>query len=66
VLVPANVETERRLRDAVGGYLPVVLQYAFGANGPTGAVQYHDAPVPAGGLRVVCEEQNGRVIVRRP
>jgi hypothetical protein len=65
VLVPADETTERFLRDAIGGYLHLVLQQALGSTRITGGVQYAgEDPLPAG-LRLTCayRQDQGLVII---
>ena len=44
VLIPSDRATERSLQNAIGGYLYVVLQYAFDGPPRAGAVQYSSEP----------------------
>ena len=54
VLVPADNETERSLQSAIGGYLYVVLQYAFASPPRAGAIQYSGEPRQQADLRLTC------------
>ena len=54
VLIPAEVETERLLQSAIGGYLYVVLQYAFASPHRAGAIEYTGAPRQQADLRLTC------------
>lgn len=60
VIVPADPDTERLLRDSIGGYLPVVLAHALGHPRLTGEIQYDDVPV-SGKFRFICHYRNGEV-----
>ena len=54
VLVPADDETERSLQSAIGGYLYVVLQYAFASPPRAGAIEYTGEPRQQADLRLTC------------
>jgi hypothetical protein len=54
VLVPADHETERSLQSAIGGYLYVVLQYAFASPPRAGAIEYSGEPRQQADLRLIC------------
>jgi hypothetical protein len=64
VLVAGDPVTDRFLRDAIGGYLPVVLQRVFPGKGMTGAVDYDGTGADRTALRLVCEYSRGRVTLR--
>ena len=65
-LTPADAATERHLRDAIGDYLPVVLDRVHGLARWRGRVEYQGRP-PAEGptLRFVCRYRDGRVLLER-
>ena len=65
VLVPADNETERSLQSAIGGYLYVVLQYAFSSPPRAGAIQYSGEPRQQADLRLTCtyREADGAVSI---
>jgi hypothetical protein len=54
VLIPADSETERSLQSAIGGYLYVVLQYAFASPPRAGAIEYTGEPRQQADLRLLC------------
>ena len=54
VIVPADDETERSLQRAIGGYLHVVLQYAFASPPRAGAIEYSGEPRQQADLRLTC------------
>jgi hypothetical protein len=54
VLVPADAETERSLQNAIGGYLYVVLQYAFASPPRAAAIEYSGEPREQADLRLTC------------
>jgi hypothetical protein len=62
-LVPADAETQRHLRDAIGGYLYAVLRRAFPDGHVTGDVQYERAA--AGPSTVYCSYR-GDVVLFTP
>jgi hypothetical protein len=64
VLVARDPATDRFLRDAIGGYLPVVLQRAFPGRQMTGVVDYDGAGADSTALRLVCEYSRGTVTLR--
>jgi hypothetical protein len=64
VLVARDSATDRFLRDAIGGYLPVVLQRVFPGRHMTGAVDYDGTGADSTALRLVCEYSRGRVTLR--
>ena len=64
VLVPGDANTDRLLRNAVGGYLDVVLRVATGRRDIGGAVAYAGEPVTATGLRLTCLYRDGEVSLR--
>jgi hypothetical protein len=53
-LVPADAETERHLRDSIGGYLYAVLWRAFPDGHLSGEVQYSGLPARPEATRIVC------------
>src|SRR5688572_23684555 len=65
VLIPSDRETERSLQSAIGGYLYVVLQYAFDGAPRAGAVQYSGDPPRQADVRLTCtsRETDGTVII---
>jgi hypothetical protein len=65
VLIPSDRETERSLQSAIGGYLYVVLQYAFDGQPRAGAVQYSGEPPRQADVRLTCtyRETDGTVII---
>jgi hypothetical protein len=65
-LVPADVRTERLLRDSIGGYLYVVLPLALGHGRIDGSVQYTGEPPPPGEWRLTCRDRDGEVVVSTP
>jgi hypothetical protein len=63
-LLPADATTERLLRDAIGGYLYVVLQRARPGTQLNAVVQYRGEPPQQADLRLVCAyRQDGSVVI---
>lgn len=67
VLIPSDRATERSLQNAIGGYLYVVLQYAFDGPPRAGAVQYSSEPPHQADMRLTCtyRETDGTVVISR-
>ena len=65
LVMPADGTTERFLQDAIGGYLPLVLQHALGSTRLTGAVQYAGEASRQADLRLLCEYRDGDVRLTR-
>jgi len=65
VLIPSDRATERALQNAIGGYLYVVLQYAFDGPPRAGAVQYSSEPPRQADVRLTCtyRETDGTVVM---
>ena len=65
VLIPSDRATERSLQTAIGGYLHVVLQYAFDGPPRAGAVQYSSEPPRLADVRLMCtyRETDGTVVI---
>ena len=65
VLIPSDRDTERSLQNAIGGYLYVVLQYAFDAPPRAGAVQYSNEPPRQAEVRFTCtyRDTDGTVVI---
>ena len=65
VLIPSDRATERSLQNAIGGYLYVVLQYAFDGPPRAGAVQYSGEPPHQADVRLTCtsRETDGTVVI---
>jgi hypothetical protein len=65
LLIPSDRTTERSLQSTVGGYLYVVLQYAFTSPSRPGAVQYSGAPEQQADVRLMCAYRaaDGLVII---
>jgi hypothetical protein len=63
VLAPANSETERLLRDSIGGYLDLIVKQLVGRGELGARVQYSDAPPIPATIRLTCLHQNRRVIL---
>jgi hypothetical protein len=65
VLMPSDRATERLLQNAIGGYLYVVLQYAFDGPPRAGAVQYSGEPPRQADVRLTCSyrERDGSVVI---
>ena len=65
VLIPSDPATERSLQNAIGGYLYVVLQYAFDGPPRAGAVQYSSEPPRQADVRLTCtyRETDGTVVI---
>ena len=65
VLIPSDRATERALQNAIGGYLYVVLQYAFDGPPRAGAVQYSSEPPRQADVRLTCtyREADGTVVI---
>jgi hypothetical protein len=64
VLVAHDPATERFLRDAIGGYLPVLLQRVFPGRQMTGVIDYDRSGTDGTVLRLVCEYSSGTVTLR--
>jgi hypothetical protein len=64
-LVPADPATERFLRDAIGGYFPVVLRRIVGGRPVTAAIEYDGQRIEDAALRLVCTYANGEVKLSR-
>jgi hypothetical protein len=54
LLVPSDAVTERRLKDAVGGYLHLALRHAHPDTRLTAAVQYTGEPPHQADVRLMC------------
>jgi hypothetical protein len=65
VLIPSDRATERSLQNAIGGYLYVVLQYAFDGPPRAGTVQYSSEPPRQADVRLTCtyRETDGSVVI---
>ena len=64
-LTPADAVTERYLQDAIGDYLPVVLDRVYGLARWTARVEYRGRPaVPGPTTRLVCSYRDGRVTLQ--
>jgi hypothetical protein len=64
-LVSADANTERFLRDSIGGYLYAVLRRAFPDGRVTGTTQYAGTTPPPEGRRIVCRYAKGVVGLSR-
>ena len=64
LLVAADAETERHLRDSIGGYLYAVLRRAFPDGHVTGEVQYERTAGPASTATIICSYENGLVFLK--
>jgi hypothetical protein len=65
LLVPDDAVTERFLRDAIGGYLDVVLKRAAGLPTVGGTIGYRGEPMPAHAGLIACLYRDGEVTLRR-
>jgi hypothetical protein len=65
LLVPDDPVTERFLRDAIGGYLDIVLTRAAGLSMAGGVIGYRGEPVPAHAGVIACLYRDGEVTLRR-
>ena len=65
LLVPDDPVTERFLRDAIGGYLDIVLTRAAGLSMAGGAIGYRGEPTPAHAGVIACLYRDGEVTLRR-
>ena len=65
LLVPSDQVTERSLQNAIGGYLHVVLQYAFDGSPRAGTVQYSGEPLHQADIRLTCtyRQADGTVVI---
>ena len=65
LLIPSDRATERTLQRAIGGYLHVVLQYAFEGPPRAAAVQYSGEPAPHADIRLMCafRQSDGAVVI---
>ena len=65
VLIPSDRATERSLQNTIGGYLYVVLQYAFDGPPRAGAVQYSSERPRQAEMRLTCtyRETDGTVVI---
>jgi hypothetical protein len=63
-VVPADATAERFLRDAIGGYLSVVLQHVRSDARMTGMVEYDGIRADPRALRLSCEYRDGTVRLR--
>ena len=65
LLVPSDPVTERSLQNAIGGYLHVVLQYAFDGSPRAGTVQYSGVPPHQADVRLTCtyRQTDGTVVI---
>ncbi|HEV8318284.1 MAG TPA: hypothetical protein VGQ10_12795 [Vicinamibacterales bacterium] len=64
LLVPDDAVTERFLRDAIGGYLDVVLKRSLGLPIIGGAIAYPGEPRPAHSGLIACVYRDGQVRLR--
>lgn len=64
LLVPDDAVTERFLRDAIGGYLDIVLKRALGLPVIGGAIGYRGEPIPAHAGLIACVYRDGEVRLR--
>jgi hypothetical protein len=64
LLVPDDAVTERFLRDAIGGYLDVVLKRSLGLPVIGGAIGYPGEPRPAHAGLIACAYRDGQVTLR--
>jgi hypothetical protein len=65
LLVPDDVVTERFLRDAIGGYLDIVLKRALGFPVIAAAIGYRGEPIPRHAGVIACVYRDGEVTLRR-
>jgi hypothetical protein len=65
LLVPADRSTEQSLQSAIGGYLYVVLQYAFAGPPRAGVVRYSGEPDQQADVRLLCayRQIDGHVVI---
>lgn len=65
LLIPSDQVTERSLQNAIGGYLHVVLQYAFDGSPRAGPVQYSGEPPHHADVRLTCtyRQADGTVVI---
>jgi hypothetical protein len=65
LLIPSDRDTERSMQSAIGGYLYVVLQYAFKGPARAAVVQYSDEPVQQADTRLLCSyrQSDGTVVI---
>jgi 4-amino-4-deoxy-L-arabinose transferase-like glycosyltransferase len=66
VLIPSDHATERSLQSAIGGYLYVVLQYAFDGPPRVGAVQYGGEPPRQADIRLTASYRTDGSVVISP
>ena len=64
LLVPDDALTERFLRNAIGGYLDVVLKRSLGLPVIGGAIGYPGEPRPAHAGLIACVYRDGQVTLR--
>jgi hypothetical protein len=65
LLVPGDAVTERFLRDAIGGYLDVVLKRVVGLGAVGGAIGYRGEPTPPHAGLIACVYRDGEVTLGR-
>jgi hypothetical protein len=65
LLIPSDRDTERSMQSAIGGYLYVVLQYAFKGPARAAVIQYSDEPVQQADTRWLCSyrQSDGTVVI---